>query len=193
MNERGFFTLTGICLLIVASILVIGLQETSRNYINVSDSFKTETELQNIADSALIVAIEKIDNKEIPLETIDYDANRDKKQFDITGDIIDDIDTMLDEFTDITVLYEYGIDRNHNGTIHFIDMSYSSGKQTYGKLKKFDEKILREEGVILISVASRKIDDDTTIYRRSMAYVKENEQGELDFKTIYFMNSLKDD
>ena len=193
MNERGFFTLTGICFLIVASILVIGLQETSRNYINVSDSFKTETELQNIADSALIVAIEKIDNKEIPLETIDYDANRDKKQFDITGDIIDDIDTMLDEFTDITVLYEYGIDRNHNGTIHFIDMSYSSGKQTYGKLKKFDEKILREEGVILISVASRKIDDDTTIYRRSMAYVKENEQGELDFKTIYFMNSLKDD
>ena len=188
MNERGFFTLIGICFLLLASILVIGLQETSRNYIIVADNFKNEADLKNIADRALIEAIEKIRNGEIELKEIEGEtASRTERQDEIKISLTNNDDA------DVTVIYEYA-KINDSGNIWFVNRSYASGKPFDSDFKKVnDNKYLREKGVVLISVASRKIDDDTTIYRRSMAYVKENEQGELDFKTIYFMNSLKDD
>ena len=61
MNERGFFTLIGICFLLVAAIFVRGLQESEGNYYNVTRNFHDEVELQNAADSALIKAVEITD------------------------------------------------------------------------------------------------------------------------------------
>ena len=177
MNERGFSTLIGICSLLVASILVIGLQETSRNYINVADDFKNEADLKNISDSALIEAVEIIKSPEFELKKPD-DSIRRNNQHPIP------LNNSYD--ADVTVLYEYGIDYFYKKpNIIFMKRKYESN----GEHNDVSTGEPNEEGVILISVASRKIDDDTTIYRRSMAYVLKNDN----YKTIYFMNSLKDD
>ena len=183
MNERGFFTLIG-----VASILVIGLQETSRNYIIVADNFKNESDLKNIADSALIEAVNMIDpndiEKYLPQKNLNLSRYHSQREL---------FSRQIDKKTDVKVVAEYGKytdGDNERGSIIFFEREHKSDGVINDKVIDDTGK----EGVILISVASRKIDDDTTIYRRSMAYVlKENEKGELDFKTIYFMNSLKDD
>ncbi|MBQ7476759.1 MAG: hypothetical protein IJT06_05125 [Selenomonadaceae bacterium] len=60
MNERGFFSLVGICFLLVAAILVTGLQEYELNYYGIAQNFAEETDLQNAADSALVMAMETL-------------------------------------------------------------------------------------------------------------------------------------
>ena len=183
MNERGFFTLIGICFLLVASILVVGIQETSKSYINVARDFKSGVELQNIADSALLKAdISKLKDRNINLP---HNKNQ---------EVI--LTETVDKNTNVVVVAESGkytelvYNRDTKtkewvtrGTIHFMKKNYPSESIV-------DEKNKPDEaGVVLISVASRKLDDDTTIYRRSMAYVLTDDN----YKTIYFMNSLSDD
>ncbi|MBQ7198403.1 MAG: hypothetical protein IJS29_03975, partial [Selenomonadaceae bacterium] len=60
MNERGFFTLIGLCFLIVVAVMARGVQESEGNYYSVTDDFVQAAELQNIADSALIEAVDLI-------------------------------------------------------------------------------------------------------------------------------------
>ena len=156
--------------MLAASILAVGIQETSKSYINVADNFKTETELQNIADSALFEAVEIIGESDFELKKPD-DFIRKNNQHRIP---------LKNTYNaDVTVLYEYGTDYfDKKPNIIFKKKQYPS------------ESIVatgepNQEGVILISVASRKV-DDTKVYRRSMAYVLTKDK----YKTIYFMNSL---
>lgn len=60
MNERGFFTIVGLCLLMVAAIFIKGIQEFETNYSNVTTNFQAEHELQNAAESYLIDAFENL-------------------------------------------------------------------------------------------------------------------------------------
>ena len=182
INERGFFTLIGICLLLVASILVIGIQETSKSYINVADNFKSEADLQNIADSALLESINMIDPNDVEkiLPQRNLNLSRKYSQREI-------LSRPINEDTDVKVIAEYGkyIDGDkEKGTIIFMERKHRSDGTVNDKVTDNSGRV----GVILISVASRKIDDDTTIYRRSTAYVL----NEDNFKTVYFMNSLTD-
>lgn len=158
MNERGFFTIVGLCLLLVASIMIRGVQEVDANYFYEESNFSAEQELQNAADSALAEAIEialsedytqkyKNDAVEIPV----------KQQND------SDIST--------TVLARYGF------IYQFTVTSYSGSTVKYK-----DNGYLR--GLMLISVASR---DDERIggkmYRRALAYVLNDDK-----KTIHYLN-----
>ena len=59
MNERGFFTIIGLCLLLIAAISIKGVHEFEANYSRGIIIFQAEHELQNAADSALINAINK--------------------------------------------------------------------------------------------------------------------------------------
>ena len=162
--------------MLVASIFVIGLQETSRTNINVADDFKRGFELQNVADSALFEAIEKIKSEEIELKEIEGEtSSRTERQ--------DEIPLSIEYDADVKVIYEYAKIGNE-GNIWFVNRSYSSGKPFDSAFKKVGEKFSKE-GVVLISVASRKI-EGTTIYRRSMAYVLTEDN----YNQIYFMNSL---
>ena len=60
MNQRGFFTIVGLCLLIVAAIFIKGILEFEANYSRGVTNFQAEHELQNAADSALIEAAENL-------------------------------------------------------------------------------------------------------------------------------------
>ena len=60
MNEHGFFTMIGLCFLLMATICVLNIQESGKIFSYDTANFQAESELQNIADSALIEAAEKI-------------------------------------------------------------------------------------------------------------------------------------
>lgn len=57
-NERGFFTIVGLCLLMAVAISIRGVQEFEGNYSIGASNAQAEHELQNAADSALVEMIE---------------------------------------------------------------------------------------------------------------------------------------
>ena len=191
MNEKGFFTVIGICFLLVAAILVKGVQESEKNYSLVTQDFQTEVELQNIAESALIEAVELIKkNREdianglevdelVPKPPAVYNLSHQDKQHKIN------LNGNYD--ADVEVYAEYGIDTLNNGigNIWFMKRTYSSSSYNDDFVKVGNDN-LRKKGIILISVASRDI-NNVKVYRRTMGYFFTDEDTD---GKIYFMNSL---
>lgn len=176
MNERGFFTVIGICFLLVAAILVKGVQESERNYIYITKNFKDETDLQNIADSALIEAVESIkNNPELVPKRIMVDDRKNYQPVIISRKIGQD--------KNVIVRAERGLDTLNGdiGNIRHMERKYKSGIPYNDKITDSDRK-----GVILISVASREIDGNK-VYRRALGYFLTDEDAD---GKIYFMNSL---
>ena len=62
MNERGFFTIIGLCLLLIAAISIKGVQEFETNYSRGVTNFQAEHHLQTLAESYLIDNIDSIEN-----------------------------------------------------------------------------------------------------------------------------------
>lgn len=58
MNERGFFNLAGLCLLLIISLSVMSIQELEKNYSYEVNGLQSAVELQNAADSGLAEAID---------------------------------------------------------------------------------------------------------------------------------------
>ena len=183
MNEKGFFTLIGICFLLIAAILVKGVQESEKNYSYVTRDFQDEVELQNIADSALLEAVEIIKSNEVELiESTKNFSNRRENQHKI-------IDKTVNG-ANVQVFYEYG-KINDEGNIYFLKRTYQSNGKFSDNTTELKEP---KKGVILISVASRdsdnKIMDNEKIYRRALGYFLTDEDAD---GKIYFMNSLTND
>ena len=181
-SERGFFTLIGICLLLVASIFVKGIQESELNYAYIARDFEDEMKLQNAADSALIEAVDLIRNGhtlEKGLST--FRKNNQHKIIDKTVDGIK-----------VEVWYEYG-KNNEGGKLYFKERNYSTQTdQPISEDKKF--------GVILISVASRDSDImQGKIFARALGYVfTDGDENILDKEGkpknyVHFMNSISSD
>ena len=182
MNERGFFTLIGLCFLIIAAILVRGVQASEGNYYSNADDFITAAELQNIADSALIEAVELIKSGEVTLERpVAYAYSRKVNQYPVP------LNHTYN--ADVQVFYEYGINTtatNNKGNIFLKKKLYPS-KEIVDRYTKNN----RREGVIIFSVASRESEKiGGKVYRRAIAYFFTDDDSD---EKIYFMNSLKDD
>lgn len=56
-NERGFFTIVGLCLLLAVAISIRGVQEFEGNYSIGVTNVQAEFELQNFADSGIAQGI----------------------------------------------------------------------------------------------------------------------------------------
>ena len=180
MNEKGFFTLIGICFLLIAAILVKGVQESEKNYSYVTRDFQDEVELQNIADSALLEAMEMINSNEVELIESQFNtSNRRENQHKI-------IDKTVNA-ANVQVFYEYG-KINGEGNIYFLKRTYQSNGKFSDNTTELKEP---KKGVILISVASRNAENITEkIYRRALGYFLTDEDAD---GKIYFMNSLTND
>lgn len=191
----------GICFLLIAALFVKGVQESEYNYSYITTDFKTEADLQNVADSALIEAMNRIKNGEISLEkSLKYGySNRSENQYEITDKI--QISNKLIDDVEVKVFYEYGKFVDDDGNIYFAERQYPSENDVFYKETVSGKKddVIRK-GVILISVASREIDNNK-IYRRAIGYflddneeVVKNNKGKpvIDrFRyEIHFMNSL---
>ena len=180
-SERGSFTLIGICILLVAAILVKGIKESSLNYAYIAENFETETELQNVADSALIEAVDLIRN-DYPLEQAGSYIRK-NNQHKILDKTVGKIN--------VTVWYEYG--KNGGGKFHFMERNYTT--QT-------DKEIGEQNkcGVILISVASRDSDIMSgKVLARAIGYIfTDGDENILDKEGkpknyVHFMNSVTND
>ena len=76
MNQHGFFTILGLCLLIVAAIFIKGILEFEANYSRGITSYEAEHHLQNLAESYLIKEKNFTENLSIEhsLGDISYDG-----------------------------------------------------------------------------------------------------------------------
>ena len=161
-NERGFFTIVGLCLLLAVAISIRGVQEFERNYSAGALNSLAEFELQNSADSALIRAIELDDTA-----TQNFHSDRFKK-----------IEVKIFRYSGAGYIRRY--ERVYSG---------SSYTDKIVKRKIQDESGNEIEinweapATIWLSVASCENPNVSgKIYRRALAYV-------LDDETVCFMNN----
>ena len=160
MNERGFFTIIGLCLLLVAAISIKGVHEFEANYSGGITIFQAEHELQTLADSYLV---EKL--KELP----PLSEGKIYKFPTVTA--------HSEKFKNVEILVWA-----QNGNLKKFIRTYSSGSNYTDK----DAGELPEPVTIIISVAS--CDNPFIagkIYRRSLAYILDSDKN-----TIHFMSDL---
>ena len=155
MNERGFFTILGLCLLTVAAIFIKGIPEFETNYSRGITSFQIEHKLQNLAESYLI---ENIDFAETLL--LKHNLGN------------------VDGLENVTVEI-YG----KRGNIQFYRRVYRKNENYKDEAIKNDEgENLSEDGTIILSVASCNSPFISgKIYRRAFAYILDDDRGTVHF------------
>ena len=171
MNERGFFTIIGLCLLLIAAISIKGVNEFETNYSRGVTNYQIEHYLQTLAESYLNNNIDSIENlpQKINLGNISY------------GELI---------FKNVEVEI-YG----RHDTIQFWQRIYRKNENYDDEpIKDSDDTNLTKDGIIILSVASC---DSPFIggkmYRRALAYVLDDdpETENIDeSETVHFMNDL---
>ena len=57
MQQKGFSTILGLCLILVIALTVRGIQEAETNHAYETADFQTEMELQNAAESGIVAAV----------------------------------------------------------------------------------------------------------------------------------------
>ena len=65
MNERGFFTIIGLCLLLIVAISIKGVNEFETNYSRGVKNFQIEHKLQNVAESFLAEEFDNFQNLQL--------------------------------------------------------------------------------------------------------------------------------
>lgn len=60
MNQRGFATIFGLCLILVIALVVKGIQEAEANHAREVMNFETEQALQLAAESGIVQALEYV-------------------------------------------------------------------------------------------------------------------------------------
>ena len=179
MNERGFFSVVGLCLLLVVTLSIMAIQGSEKNYSYLASDFQEEFELQNAADSGLIEAVKKIqENPElVPYKTAGY-ASRRERQCPVTVTQ----PSATDRFKNISVKVYGENDDIYKGTRQY----YLGGKITNTLNKDSSGKEIFNRRIVLISVASGENNLGVKKFRRSLAYILEEEN----YKQIYFMDTL---
>ena len=173
MNERGFFTLTGLCILLVVVLFVRSAAESETNYSYEVADFQTEYELQNIADGALVEAIEKVRAGDVILKENEGVPNKDRQY--LIAVTAPKKSSRLGNVT-VKVWGEYG-------KIYTATRKYKSGGKIEDVYEKDDKgRMTERKGKIFMSVAQCDYDRmGGKIYRRSLAYVEDDDEDTIHF------------
>ena len=67
MNEKGFATILGLCLLLALVLVVKGIQESEGNHAYEMTDFQTECDLQNAAEVGIYKAVKIVRDGPNPL------------------------------------------------------------------------------------------------------------------------------
>ena len=178
MNEHGFFTMIGLCFLLMATICVLNIQESGKIFAYDTANFQAELELQNIADSALIEAAEKIRlQPDLLPQAIFLVQSSNQYNISVSNNYTSDLLKNIS----VEVYGERG--KIYQGTRKYKSVGPPEDKIDQYKDQDGKNKDVKDEGIILISVAScdGKIFEGK-IFRRSFAYI-------LDDNIIHYMNS----
>ena len=172
MNEKGFATIFGLCLILVIAFIVKGIQEAEMNHAYETTDFQAEFDLQSAADSGIYAAAEKVHGDpsgELPINRTHPalpGGKRNKHQLLLLSETV----TSPSGSIKVDVWGERLLMKQFR-------QNYPSGQDTLGNKKVY----------ILLSKAELQSGRmDGKIYRRAFAYVLLNEDGTSD-KTIHFM------
>ena len=168
MNEHGFFTIVGLCLLLVISLAIRTIQDTEKNYSYGAAGFQAECELQNAADGGLAEAVKKIqENPEIVPDKPQFYSNRRQRQYHISVSNPEDGEVMKNISVEV-----YG----ERCEIHQATRKYNSaGKITDTLDKDKSGAEIRRKGIVIISVASGEGSFGDKKYRRALAFILEDD------------------
>ena len=202
MNERGFFSVVGLCLLLVITLSIIAIQDTEKNYSYLASDFQEELELQNAAESGLIEAVEKIQSGNTVVEPpndVERIQNRRYWQRKIFVNQPDDSDRLKNISVEV-----YG----EQGTISMYYRDYSAEDDDTGRYLDYKDMPYKKKfvssdgvsgekqdwnGIILISVASGETNSGIKKFRRSLAYIffNDTDVNEKEKFIIHFMTDAE--
>ena len=178
MNQKGFATIFGLCLILVIALVVKGIEETETNHAYEIADFQAEFELQNAADSGIYEAIKiTLDNPEETLPSNPgYPSLRRNYQHKFNN-----ITINSEQLGTITV-ETWGERR----TPHPYKVDYTTNKAVEDKSRiEFNNKgkpIYKEVYVFFSRASADSKRMNGKIYRRAFAYVFKDGDA-----TIHFM------
>lgn len=144
MNERGFFNVVGLCLLLVVAISIAGVHETERNFSYNVANVQLAHELKNVADSALVKAAEIVrdaDDKQLVAKEIHKIPSLSLQREQRKQIYADEVKRSDSQNISVEVLAEIGEIKH----LHIV--KYNGSRVDCKQGSSF-------EGVVLISVAS---------------------------------------
>ena len=203
MNEKGFATILGLCLILAIALVVKGIQESEGNHAYETTDFQTEIDLQNAAESGIYKAAAMIkEDPSILPPNREYDqstSTRKKYQHQFDPITIETLSGSIkvDVWAERVIIKPY-------------DVNYAKTKNNKYIAYPFidaENKKLGWKGCVLFSTA--ELNSTRTggkLYRRAFAYVVESaiketgsdiEEQVLDNEEekniIHFMNVVQDD
>lgn len=164
MNQKGFATIFGLCMILVFALIVRGIQESEANHAREVLNFELEQALQSAAESGIVEATKYV--SENPAEFPVYDGwpwTVSKKEIPVKDKVFHNGDKSID----ITV-EAWG----ERGKIYF----YKNNKK---KLKT------EQNGVYLMSRATIKnVVLGEEIHRRAYAYILDSDTTKINFMEL---------
>lgn len=168
MNERGFFTIIGLCLLVIAAISIKGVQEFETNYSSGITIFQTEHKLQNLAESCLAEETEKI---------LEINSGEIYSNYKRLGNYNGLENCAVEIRAQSLYLRKY-------------IRTYSSGSNHTDKVK--GEKPYNAKVIICVASCNNPFIAGK-MYRRALAYILEDDPATENFDesaTVHYLNSL---
>lgn len=178
MNEKGFATIFGLCLILAIALVVKGIQESEMNHAYETADFQTEVDLKNAADSGIYAAAEIVrDNPDILLlnENPSVAGNgRDKYQ----KQLIPPTNKFSGKNIKVEVWGERILFRSYK-------VKYGAESETDSSKENVAE-LIKEDDEVYIFFSRAEVENARAsgqIYRRAFAYILVNDA---DMK-IHFM------
>lgn len=174
MNQKGFATIFGLCLIVVIALVVKGIEESEMNHAYEATNYQAAFDLQNAADSGIYKAVELALSDPTLLPVNPGYSHRNDYQYKFS-----DLKIKSTHFGTITV-ETWG----ERMAIHPYKVDYTYIRAVEDKqrlIKDANGNPIYQEAYVFFSVASA---DGLSgkIYRRAFAYVFA--EGD---RTIHFM------
>ncbi|MBD3879122.1 MAG: hypothetical protein SR1Q5_05490 [Quinella sp. 1Q5] len=184
MNQKGFATIFGLCMILVIALVARGIEQEQMNHAYEATDIQAEVELQNAADSGIYEAA-KIALDDPTILPITGSSRRKDHQHKF-----DDLKIKSESLGTITV--ETWGERT---AFHPYKVKYKSTKDEAVEdksrlIKDANGKTIYQEAYIFFSRASADSNRmNGKIYRRAYAYMlsEKNSDGTYKDETIYFM------
>ena len=185
MNQKGFATVLGLCLIMAIALCVKGIQEAQMNQSYVTTDFQAEIDLQNAAESGIYAAVDIIRQKLAVNK--DYlkiaESNRRYHRVPVfsTTQKTSSGDISVDVWAERVLIFPYEV----NYSVPRVGSKYKAFLIHDGKeLKDREVYTVSSSAGIYIERIGKKL------YRNSFAYIEFDADGNSS-TTIHFMDNTK--
>ena len=168
MNEKGFATIFGLCLILIIALYVRGIQEAENNHAHETSDFQIEFDLQNAADSGIYMAARAVKENPnlLPNNGGEIYSTARNCQVEVLNKTVESSSGSItvDVWGERLIIKPYKVDYS----------SKKDGKYVAKKIEDGEKYRLYCIGYILMSRATIESEQlGGKLYRRSFAYVIE--------------------